>query len=68
MDREKMEEGVRMFLEGIGERFDGDDLDRTPARVARAWKEELVSGYGADPEAELTWTECPEGMPSSSTS
>ena len=34
MDASKMEAGVRLFLEGIGERFPGDDLENTPARVA----------------------------------
>ena len=61
MDRAKMEEGVRRFLEGIGERFAEDDLEATPERVARAWVEDLVSGYGEDPERELTWTPAPPG-------
>jgi GTP cyclohydrolase I len=55
-----MEAGIRLFLEGIGERFPGDDLERTPARVADAWAEDLVAGYGSDPQAELTYTEAPE--------
>lgn len=61
MDPSKMEEGIRRFLEGIGERFAGDDLDKTPARVARAWADDLVSGYGTDPAAELSWTAAPPG-------
>jgi GTP cyclohydrolase I len=60
MDRAKMEAGVRLFLEGVGERFPGDDLERTPARVARAWAEDLIRGYATDPAAELTWTESHE--------
>lgn len=63
MDREKMAEGVRTFLEGIGERFEGDDLDRTPDRVARAWSEDLLAGYNVDPDAALTWTEAPADSP-----
>lgn len=59
MDRTKMEAGIRLFLEGLGERFAGDDLDKTPRRVARAWSEELVSGYGIDPVAELTYAAAP---------
>jgi GTP cyclohydrolase I len=59
MDRAKMEAGIRMFVEGIGERFPGDDLDATPDRVARAWIDDLVSGYAIDPEVELTWTAAP---------
>ena len=61
MDRVKMEAGVRLFLEGMGERFEGDDLDATPDRVAKAWIEDLVAGYGLDPDSELTWTTAPEG-------
>jgi len=61
MDAAKMEAGIRLFLEGIGERFAGDDLEKTPARVARAWTEDLVAGYGVDPVAELTWTPAPKG-------
>lgn len=56
-----MAEGVRLFLEGIGERFPGDDLERTPERVADAWAEDLVRGYATDPDATLTWTEAPPG-------
>jgi GTP cyclohydrolase I len=61
MDRDKMTEGIRIFVEGIGERFEGDDLDRTPKRVARAWAEDLIAGYGSDAERELTWSPAPEG-------
>ena len=56
MDRAKMEEGVRRFLEGLGVSADGEDLASTPGRVAQAWAEDLVSGYADDPESELTWT------------
>jgi GTP cyclohydrolase I len=56
MDRAKMEEGIRRFLEGFGISADGEDLASTPERVARAWAEDLVSGYADDPERELTWT------------
>jgi GTP cyclohydrolase I len=61
MDGNKMSEAIRLFLEGIGERFEGDDLEQTPERVARAWAEDLVSGYAVDPTAELTWTAAPTG-------
>lgn len=60
MDANKMEAGIRLFLEGLGERFGGDDLEKTPARVAKAWTEDLVSGYAIDPLAELTWTAAPD--------
>jgi GTP cyclohydrolase I len=59
MDAKKMEAGIRMFLEGLGERFDGDDLDNTPGRVAKAWADDLVSGYATDPAAELTYVAPP---------
>jgi GTP cyclohydrolase IA len=59
MDASKMEAGIRLFLDGLGERFVGDDLDKTPARVAKAWVEDLVAGYAIDPEAELTWVKAP---------
>ncbi len=61
MDAERMERAVRLFLEGIGERFPDDDLEETPRRVAKAWIEDLVSGYGRDPAADLTWTPAPTG-------
>ena len=60
MDPKKMEAGVRQFLEGLGERFTGDDLDKTPRRVAKAWVDDLVSGYAVDPKAELTYAVAPE--------
>jgi len=55
MDAAKMEAGIRLFLEGLGERFAGDDLEATPGRVARAWSEDLAAGYAEDPRALLTW-------------
>ena len=59
MDASKMEAGIRLFLEGIGERFEGDDLEATPARVAKAWTDDLVAGYALDAAEELTWVEAP---------
>ncbi len=56
-----MLDGIRLFLEGLGERFEGDDLDATPERVVRSWAEDLVSGYACDPDRELTWTPAPAG-------
>ena len=61
MDASKMEAGIRLFLEGIGERYPGDDLEATPERVARAWVDDLVAGYALDPEAELTFSAAPKG-------
>jgi GTP cyclohydrolase I len=61
MDQAKMAEGIRLFLEGLDRRFEGDDQDATPARVARAWVRDLVSGYEVDPGSVLTWTPTPAG-------
>ena len=57
MNRSRMEEGIRIFIEGIGERFEGDDLDRTPPRVAQAWHDDLLSGYATDPDTHMSWSE-----------
>lgn len=51
-----MEAGIRLFLEGLASGVSRNELDTTPQRVARAWAEDLVSGYGLDPARELTWT------------
>lgn len=59
MNREAMERTIRGFVEAIGERFPGDDLERTPERVAKAWHDDLLAGYRVDPDAELTWTSVP---------
>ena len=40
---------ARLFLAGIGETELARDLRGTPARVAQAWRGEIVSGYRADP-------------------
>jgi GTP cyclohydrolase I len=60
MDREKMTAAISAFLEGIGA-TGVQDLERTPARVAQAWCEDLVSGYNTDPNEILTWTEVAPG-------
>jgi GTP cyclohydrolase I len=62
MDATKMEAGIRLFLEGLGQRIEGEDLAKTPRRVARAWSEDLVSGYAVDPAAELTYVAAPAGI------
>lgn len=48
MDRKKVEEGVRLILEGIGEDLDREGLTGTPERVSRMY-EEIFSGLGKDP-------------------
>lgn len=49
MDSEKIESGVRMILEGIGEDPEREGLLETPARVARAYVE-ICGGYEQDPK------------------
>jgi len=47
MDHEKIEEGVRLILEGVGEDPNREGLQKTPARVARMY-EEIFSGLDPD--------------------
>lgn len=51
MDVEKIQQGVRLILEGVGEDPSRSGLVDTPARVARMY-EEILSGMHQDP-AEL---------------
>jgi GTP cyclohydrolase I len=48
MDREKIEQAVRLILEGIGEDPDRAGLVETPRRVAQLY-EEIFAGIAADP-------------------
>jgi GTP cyclohydrolase IA len=48
MDQEKIKQGVRMILEGIGEDPDRSGLKETPDRVARMYAE-ICGGMGLDP-------------------
>jgi len=52
MDNKKIEKGVRMILEAIGEDPRRRDLEETPQRVADMY-EEIFSGLREDPEKEL---------------
>ncbi len=47
MDKKKIEAGVRLILEGIGEDTDREGLRETPERVARMY-EEILDGMGKD--------------------
>ena len=49
MDMEKVEEGVRLILEGIGEDPSREGLVKTPNRVARMYQE-LFAGLNETPE------------------
>ena len=51
-DADKVERGVRLILEGIGEDLDRDGLRETPARVARMY-EEITAGMRTDPSSIL---------------
>jgi len=48
IDREKVEEAVRMLLEGIGDDPEREGVKETPRRVADMY-EEIFSGVGVDP-------------------
>ena len=63
MDSEKIKEGVRLILEGIGEDPDREGLQKTPERVARMY-EEIFSGMEEDPAVhfETTFDEHHEEM------
>ena len=55
MDLNKIAQGVRLILEGIGEQTEREGLLETPSRVARMYQE-LLYGTGADPADEVTCT------------
>jgi GTP cyclohydrolase I len=55
MDLEKIAQGVRLILEGIGEDPSREGLLDTPARVARMYSE-LCYGINLDPSQEITCT------------
>lgn len=55
MDREKIEQGVRLILEGIGENPKREGLLETPDRIARMY-EEIFSGLGMDAKEPLSKT------------
>ena len=52
MDRDKIESGVRLILEGIGDDPDRPGLQKTPQRVADMYRD-IFSGIGAPDPAEL---------------
>lgn len=54
-DRDKVEEAIKLLLEGIGEDVEREGLKETPQRVARMY-EEILSGMNQSPEEHLTRT------------
>ncbi|MGL5615831.1 MAG: GTP cyclohydrolase I FolE [Sarcina sp.] len=55
MDKEKIKEGVRLILEGIGEDINREGLIETPDRIARMY-EEIFEGIGKDAKEHLSKT------------
>jgi GTP cyclohydrolase I len=55
-DHEKIEQGVRLILEGVGEDTERGGLRGTPQRVARMY-EETLAGIGNDPTGIVTVVE-----------
>ena len=53
VDRKKVEEAVRLYLEGIGEDVNREGLLETPSRIARMC-EEVYGGMEADAETHLS--------------
>ena len=53
MDDNKIKEGVRLILEGVGEDIRREGLIETPDRIARMYHE-LAAGYEDDPAVHLS--------------
>ncbi len=55
IDKDKIEQGIRLLLEGIGEDPEREGLIETPERVARMY-EEIYAGIGQEPDGLLSKT------------
>ena len=55
MDKEKIEQGIRLILEGIGENIEREGLLDTPERVSRMY-EEIYGGLTEDAKVHLSRT------------
>lgn len=55
VDKKKIEEGVLLLLEGIGEDVNREGLKETPARIARMY-EEIFAGMEENPKTHLSKT------------
>lgn len=60
MDKEKIMQGVRLILEGVGEDITREGLLETPERVARMY-EEIFAGLTQSPQEHLNKTFSVEG-------
>ncbi len=60
IDKKKVEEAVRLLLEGIGEDADREGLKETPQRIARMYQE-IFSGLEESPQVHLSKTFSVEG-------
>ena len=60
IDKEKIIEGVKLIIEGIGEDVNREGLLETPDRIARMY-EEIFSGIGKTAKEELSKTFTVEG-------
>ena len=57
MDKKKIQEGVKLILEGIGENPDREGLLDTPDRIARMY-EEIFGGLTQTAEEPLSKISC----------
>lgn len=55
MDKEKIEQGIRLILQGIGENVEREGLKETPERISRMY-EEIYGGLTEDAKEHLTKT------------
>lgn len=55
IDENKIREGVKLILEGVGEDASREGLIDTPDRIARMYKE-ILAGMNEDPKVHLTRT------------
>lgn len=55
VDKQKIEQAVKLLLEGIGEDVDREGLIETPSRIARMY-EEIFAGMDETPEVHLSKT------------
>lgn len=61
MDERKIEDGFRLVLEGLGLDLSDPHLQESPARIARAWYDELCVGL-RDPEFSIRVFPLEEGQ------